>query len=163
MAKEFYTEGTGSNQVLHSSQTEKIPVYDSQQDAESDLANLAEGQIVGTKEGKFDIDEMKNYIRKQNVLSDWESITISTNSNNPTVFDKDGFLLIADVKDNKVHINNEFEVWLGRSQPSGVYNVSNSVTIPVKIGDQIYINTALSSSEGTSKIAYYKLRDYSDR
>lgn len=50
MAKEFYTEGTGSSQVLHSSQTEKIPVYDSQQDAENDLANLAEGQLVATKD-----------------------------------------------------------------------------------------------------------------
>lgn len=50
MAKEFYTEGTGSNQTLHSSQTEKIPVYDDISAVEADLANLEVGQFVATKD-----------------------------------------------------------------------------------------------------------------
>ena len=162
MGKTFITSGTGTEQTISEIESEKIPIYDTEADAEADFANIAEGQLYATKEDKFDVDDMKQYIRNQNILSDWENITLSTNSNNPTVFDKDGFLLIEDVKDNKIHINNEFEVWLGRSQPSGVYNTSNSVTIPVKIGDQIYINTTVSG-EGVSKVAYYKLRDYSDR
>lgn len=50
MAKEFYTEGTGSNQTLHSSQDEKIPIYDDINAVEADLANLEVGQVVATKD-----------------------------------------------------------------------------------------------------------------
>lgn len=39
-----------SNPVMKVTQDDKIPIYDSQQDAESDLANLAEGQLVATKD-----------------------------------------------------------------------------------------------------------------
>ena len=48
--KTFTTSGTGSQQTLSEIETDKIPVYDSVTDAESDLANLAEGQIVATKD-----------------------------------------------------------------------------------------------------------------
>ena len=50
ISKEFFTQGTGSNQVLHESPTEKIPVYDDQAAVEADLANLAVGQFIVTKE-----------------------------------------------------------------------------------------------------------------
>ena len=50
MAKEFYTEGTGSQQVLHESPTEKIPVYENKDAVEADFANLAENQLVATKD-----------------------------------------------------------------------------------------------------------------
>ena len=56
MAKEFYTTGTGSNQALHSSQNEKIPIYDTVADAEADLSNLEEGMLIGTK----DLDTVSN-------------------------------------------------------------------------------------------------------
>ena len=56
MAKEFYTTGTGSNQALHSSQDEKIPIYDTVADAEADLSNLEEGMLIGTK----DLDTVAN-------------------------------------------------------------------------------------------------------
>ena len=50
MAKEFYTEGVNGSQVLHESPTEQIPVYDDNDAAEADLANLEVGQIVATKQ-----------------------------------------------------------------------------------------------------------------
>ena len=51
--KTFYTDGTGSEQTLNDSQTEKVVVYDTINDAEADLANLAEGQIIATKDEDF--------------------------------------------------------------------------------------------------------------
>lgn len=46
--KTFATNGTGSQQTLTELDSEKIPVYDTLEDAESDLANLAENQIIAT-------------------------------------------------------------------------------------------------------------------
>ena len=52
--KTFYTDGTGSQQTLNDSQTEKVVVYDTINDAEADLANLAEGQIIATRDDDFE-------------------------------------------------------------------------------------------------------------
>ena len=52
MAKEFYTTGTGANQTLTESPNEKIPVYDSKTDMDTDISNIAEGEIVATKAGE---------------------------------------------------------------------------------------------------------------
>lgn len=46
--KTFTTSGTGNQQTLSPIETDKIPVYDSVTDAVSDLANLAENQIIAT-------------------------------------------------------------------------------------------------------------------
>lgn len=46
--KTFTTSGTGNQQTLSPIETDKIPVYDSVTDAEADLANLAENQIIAT-------------------------------------------------------------------------------------------------------------------
>ena len=48
--KTFSTTGTGSQQTLSEIESDKIPVYDTKTDAESDLANLAVGQIIATKD-----------------------------------------------------------------------------------------------------------------
>ena len=49
MAKSFYTDGVGNQQTLTNSQDEKVVIYDTLADAQSDLSNLEEGQIIGTK------------------------------------------------------------------------------------------------------------------
>lgn len=48
MAKQFFTNGTGSQQTLTPSQNEKVAIYDTVADAEADLTNLEEGQVVAT-------------------------------------------------------------------------------------------------------------------
>lgn len=48
--KTFSTRGTGSSQTLSEIENNKIPVYDTKTDAESDLANLTAGQIIATKD-----------------------------------------------------------------------------------------------------------------
>ena len=47
--KQFITNGTGSSQTLDDVQNEKLPVYDTIEDAQDDLANLTVGQIISTK------------------------------------------------------------------------------------------------------------------
>lgn len=50
MAKTYITSGTGASQTLDAIQNEKVPVYDSKADAESDIANIEENGIVFTKD-----------------------------------------------------------------------------------------------------------------
>lgn len=52
MAKEFYTNGTGSSQTLNPSDESKIRIYDSKADADLDLSNIAENEIIATKAGE---------------------------------------------------------------------------------------------------------------
>ena len=63
MSKTFRTTGTGSQQALHDIEDNKVPIYDTKADAEADLANLAEGQIIGTKDVSTDYEsELYNYV-----------------------------------------------------------------------------------------------------
>ena len=60
IANRHTTPGTPA---LEQVPTEKIPIYDTKADAEADLANLAEGQIVGTKDASNDYEaELYNYV-----------------------------------------------------------------------------------------------------
>lgn len=69
MAKSFYTTGAGNEQTLTPIMNEKIPIYDDITDAEADLSNLAEGQIIGTKDTDLvanlaPVDEVKDGVFK---------------------------------------------------------------------------------------------------
>ena len=48
--KTFRTVGSGSTQTLESIENNKIPVYETKAAAEADIANLSNGQIIGTKD-----------------------------------------------------------------------------------------------------------------
>lgn len=50
MSKTFRTVGSGSTQTTEPIENNKIPIYDTKTDAESDLANLTVGQIIATKD-----------------------------------------------------------------------------------------------------------------
>lgn len=87
--KSFYTSGTGSQQTLTESETEEIPVYDTEADLDADLANLTDGQIVATKdEGaslSVPIDEVKSgdmHAVTSNAVAEsfgeWEQLFISS-------------------------------------------------------------------------------------
>ena len=64
MSKTYVANGTGSGQTLSELDSDKIPVYSTEADLDSDLANLADGQIVATKdEGaslSVPVDEVKS-------------------------------------------------------------------------------------------------------
>src|SRR5574344_2588879 len=48
--KTFRTVGVGSEQTLEKIENNKIPVYETKAAAEADIANLSDGQIIGTKD-----------------------------------------------------------------------------------------------------------------
>ena len=48
--KTFRTSGTGSQQTISPIESDKMPIYETMADAEADLANLEEGQLVGIED-----------------------------------------------------------------------------------------------------------------
>ena len=50
MSKTFRTVGVGSEQTLEKIENNKIPVYETKEAAEADIANLTNGQIIATKD-----------------------------------------------------------------------------------------------------------------
>src|SRR5574344_224208 len=48
--KTFRTVGSGSTQTIEPIENNKIPVYETKAAAESDIANLSDGQIIATKD-----------------------------------------------------------------------------------------------------------------
>lgn len=169
MAKTFITSGTGASQTLDAIQNEKVPVYSTRAAAEADLANIEEGAIVATKDTGAEFPDIKEYIRNQNILDDWETITVSSDSSNPTVMPYDGFLELCfqgeDLKGSVIYVNGElisdfYIVFRGVSMGEGnTFAVTHH--IPVKKGDRIYKDGLLTMF--TSNARYYKLRDYTGR
>lgn len=65
--KTFTTSGTGSQQTLSPIETDKIPVYDSVTDAEADLANLEEGQLLTTKDTGSELSAPVDVVQSGNL------------------------------------------------------------------------------------------------
>ena len=61
--KTFTTSGTGSQQTLSELETDKLPIYENRAAVTADLANLAVGQIVATKDTGEEI-ELKKQIKE---------------------------------------------------------------------------------------------------
>ena len=162
MAKEFYTEGTGSNQVLHESPNEKIPVYDDLAAAEADLANLAVGQIGTTKDVGISsdiVEALKQYISDENELSAVEEVDMLSHNtpSTPLLVDYDGFMSFGFSTGNG---------WTGAVINGTTYQTSgnngNFITLPIKKGDSVYtINYA--SLVNKTYARWYKKRHYGYR
>ena len=90
---------------------------------------------------------------------------LSTDSNNPTLIDKDGFLMFSWSKGESLG-QGEYFIYVNGIGFTYTY-CSNSVraggtcTIPLKKGDLVYSPNFRFVL--ICKVAYYKLRDYSDR
>ena len=65
--KTFSTSGTGNQQTLSEIESDKMPIYDSVADAESDLANLEEGQIVATKDTGTELSQPVDTVQSGNL------------------------------------------------------------------------------------------------
>lgn len=101
------------------------------------------------------------YIRNQNILSDLESITISTSSSSPTVMPYDGVIYIsykaAGSTPGKYYLNGQQVLWF-----EGAYGTAaNSGTLTVKKGDTVYVKFNGASPSAFAR--FYKLRDYTGR
>lgn len=82
-------------------------------------------------------------------LGDYESITLSTDSNNPTVMEYDGFLTVSNNGMRYLTINN-LTVLVGDSYSGSSFN--GTYCTPIKKGDRVYVNYSFS----IQKIRFYK-------
>lgn len=94
----------------------------------------------------------------ENVLSDVESITISTNASSQTTIQYDGFIY----GENKSSYGGSYNLYINDNKYQFIYNqngqnVGASGTFPVKKGDKVY------SDMSSYKAWFYKNRDYSNR
>jgi len=80
------------------------------------------------------------------VLSDWESITISTDSNNPTIMDYDGIININCNSSTTMYLNGQLVV----TTPSSIFYTREVSFVK---GDRIYL---LNNVAGNTKVRYYK-------
>ena len=88
-------------------------------------------------------------------LSDWENVTISTDSTNPTVMPYDGFLSLGFNSTNNAHF------WMNGIKFDVVIASSDGgLCLPINFrkGDLIH-----GYAFPLQKICYYKKRDYSNQ
>ena len=65
--KTFTTSGTGGGQTLSEIDTDKIPIYETEADADADLANLAVGQIIGIKDTGSELSQPVDVVEEGNL------------------------------------------------------------------------------------------------
>ena len=65
--KTFSTSGTGNQQTLSEIESNKVPIYDSVEDVEADLANLSVGQIVATKDTGDELAQPVDVVEEGNL------------------------------------------------------------------------------------------------
>lgn len=108
---------------------------------------------------------VREYIRNQVKLSAMEQVTISSDSNSPTVAEFDGFLIVENTLTSNngtttrhLYINGIDLIAQSISQ----YAVQRSeyLTIPVCKGDEIY--APIAAYVVTAYFMYYKARDYTE-
>lgn len=120
---------------------------------------LGVNYIIKAKQVSVPID-IAEYIRNQNVLSEWETITIPTTAATAITMEYDGELYVnmgtSAGSFGYIYINGT-QFAIGEA-PSGGGGNNITFTILVKRGDVIY-----QSRSGSCKVAYYKLRDYTGR
>jgi len=99
------------------------------------------------------------FINDQNDLSDWEDITLSNNSSNPTEMPYDGFIFVYGQEAGQIEIYNSEEIIV-----AGVYvNWLGGPICPVKKGESYYYYTIHTTQYKGSKARFFKKRDYSGR
>lgn len=111
-------------------------------------------------------DSVKEYIRNQNILGDWETITISTNSSSPTVIPYDGTINIVA---NPVSSSSQSYIYLYKADTNDIIcseqstgGIRTGIVMNVKKGDSLYL-TGSNYGTLTAFARYYRLRDYTGR
>ena len=102
------------------------------------------------------------YVRNQNILGAMEEITIPTDADNPLVFDYDGFLYLSRKSTSS---SSGFKFYLNGIETHLRGTDADSVGYLFSKGDTIYIqsSTATTLNTDTTRVRYYKLRDYTGR
>ena len=167
--KSYIVDRSGSTPQLNEMPTNVEKIYPTKADAEAALANgdIADGEFVSTVDTVETDTASKDYIRKQNLLAGWETITLSTTA---SVMDYDGFINVIHKSSassgtetsgyTTVTINGT-EVFTGVVGAQGWASANITQIIPVNKGDEVVLQYTRGSV--TCLGNFYKLRDYSDR
>lgn len=173
MSKTYIVSRNGGTVTKAPINDNKIPIYANETALDADLANIPDNTLVATSSGHDDvIDQMKDYIRKQNVLSDWEDVygTWVTSNSPSDVYNVpyDGFLTFSMPQNSSVGAN--YILYL--LDDNGVnwknityYQGGNSgipITVAVKKGWKLY-GAYISNTFSKVYASFYKLRDYTGR
>ena len=85
--KTFRTVGSGASQTTEPIENNKIPIYETKTAAEADIANLSDGQIIGTK------DEGNELPNPVDVVESGNMHAVTSNAVATVTGSKIGFLL----------------------------------------------------------------------
>ena len=159
MAKTFVTNGTGSQQTLSPIQNEKIPIYATRADAEADLSNLAENQIVATKDLGYNVAVPVDVIENGNMHAVTSNAVynalLPTNSTNKGHITLSGGFTIAwaKVSPSGTTITAVLDVLF-----SSVINVQATMRNNNGATGEFYIDKTTSTSGGKTQIIGYTTR-----
>ena len=93
MSKTYIVSRNGGTVTKAPINDNKIPIYDNESALDADLNNLPDGTICATSSGHDDvIDQMKEYIRKQN-SPDWNNAEAVSFVNSSYTVPSDGWLV----------------------------------------------------------------------
>jgi len=154
---------TPNTPTLEQVPTEKIPVYNDLDAAVADLANLAVGQLVATKDTGDELSQPVDAVEEGNLhavtsnavenafkLSPIETISITT-SNQTAQYD--GYLFIYVLGDTETNITVNDESLLICQSPS---SYAQTITVPISKGDTFRVNN-------TTSVYWCKARWYKNR
>ena len=166
MSRTFRTVGSGSTQTIEPIENNKIPVYETKEAAEADIANLSDGQIIATKDEGNELPNPVDVVESGNLhavtsnavadafkLSPIEGFTLSTTNQTAQY---DGFLFVYMVGNSDIetqfYVNDE-QLFTMQAPP----NYDTSVTIPLCKGDTIRVNK-IDGGIYWTKARWYKNR-----
>lgn len=84
--KTFRTVGSGASQTLEKIENNKIPVYETKAAAEADIANLSDGQIIGTKDEGNENAKPVDVVEKGNLHAVTSNAVAEITSNHNGIF-----------------------------------------------------------------------------
>ena len=162
MSKTYIVSRNGGTVTKAPINDNKIPIYANETALDADLANIPDNTLVATSSGHDDvIDQMKDYIRKQNDLSAPETLDASLFINGYEM-PYDGIVYLAtDATTPAVQYfvsSDNGVTWVQVGQIAGQNPVNASVSITAKKGWRI-------KGAGTYTCCgmFYKDRDYTGR
>lgn len=86
MSRTFRTVGSGASQTTEPIENNKIPVYETKAAAEADIANLTEGQIIGTKDEGNENAKPVDVVEKGNMHAVTSNAVAEITSNHNGIF-----------------------------------------------------------------------------
>jgi len=162
MSKTYIVSRNGGTVTKAPINDNKIPIYANETALDADLANIPDNTLVATRGGHDDvIDQMKDYIRKQNDLSAPETLDASLFVNGYEM-PYDGIVYLATSATTpavQYFVSSDNGItWVQVGQIAGQYTVNASVSIAAKKGWII-------KGPGTYTCCgmFYKDRDYTGR